>query len=373
MTSVRSFCSSPSRLALALLTFACGAASAATSSDSSKPIEPILRVQIFLDRQLFGPGKVDGRPGEFTLKALHRYQRLQGLPETDLEPNNLDLSSVQELYTNYTIREEDLKFIGEVPKQPSEQCKKKYLPYETLEEFLTERFHCSETILEAVNGVKKMTNLKPGDVVSVPNVEPFRLEDLNPIAGLPDVPEFHTRIIHIDTKEKMLDLYDEDRLLASFPITPGSGHLATPPGKWRILGIAQMPTFRWDASVLEYGIRSDHFYELPFGPNNPVGVMWIGLNRPGIGVHGTNNPQTIGRSASHGCMRTANWDVARLSKMITKEMTVIIEGPPAEPRPVLAKNESRSSAQAASSIASPPPAPPAAQQGERRFKWFWQH
>ena len=55
------------------------------------------------------------------------------------------------------------------------------------------------------------------------------------------------------------------------------------------------------------------------------GVLWIGLNKPGIGVHGTNNPQTIGRAQSHGCMRTANWDVVRLAKMITKGMTVIIE------------------------------------------------
>ena len=80
------------------------------------------------------------------------------------------------------------------------------------------------------------------------------------------------------------------------------------------------------------GVRSDTFYELPIGPNNPVGVMWIGLNKPGIGIHGTNNPQTIGRAASHGCMRTANWDTVRLSKLVTKGMTVIITGPSAPPR-----------------------------------------
>ena len=158
----------------------------------------------------------------------------------------------------------------------------------------------------------------------------------------------------------MLDLFEGEKLLASLPITPGSGHLATPPGTWRIVGIAQMPTFRWDKSVLEYGVRSADFYELPIGPNNPVGVMWIGLNRPGIGIHGTNQPQTIGRSASHGCMRTANWDVVRLAKMITKGMDVIIEGPRAEPRPVYAK----SSRTAGSSRWPPEP--------KHWFKWFWQ-
>jgi hypothetical protein len=54
------------------------------------------------------------------------------------------------------------------------------------------------------------------------------------------------RVINIDTREKMLDLMEGDKLLASLPITPGSDSLPTPPGTWRILGITQMPTFRWD-------------------------------------------------------------------------------------------------------------------------------
>ena len=303
-----------------------------------EPVEAILQLQIFLDGQLFGPGKVDGRPGEFTTKALKRYQRAHGLPETELETHSLDLSTAAQVYTTYTIREEDLKFVGDCPTQPSEQSKKKYLPYASVEEFLTERFHCADELLEFINKPKKLDTLKPGDAVKVPNVQPFLIEELKQIAGLPEVPEFKTRVIHIDTKEKMLDVLDGDKLLASLPITPGSGRLATPPGTWRILGIAEMPTFRWDKSVLEYGVRSSTFYELPVGPNNPVGVMWIGLNRPGIGIHGTNNPQTIGRSASHGCMRTANWDVVRLSQIITKGMTVVIEGPPPEPKVEIAEN-----------------------------------
>ncbi len=301
-----------------------------------EPIEDILRLQIFLDTQLFGPGKLDGRPGEFTTKALKRYQRMQGLPETELASHTLDLSSVPENYSLYTIRAEDLKYIGEVPTQPAAQSKKKFLPYDSVLEFLTERFHCAPELIEFINRPLKMSGLKAGDVVKVPSVQPFIIEELTEMTTLPEVPEFLTRVIKIDTREKILGLFDGEKLLASLPITPGSGHLATPPGNWRIVGIVQMPTFRWDKSVLEYGKRSDTFYELPIGPNNPVGVMWIGLNRPGIGIHGTNSPQTIGRSASHGCMRTANWDVVRLAKLITKGMPVIIEGPKADPRPVIA-------------------------------------
>lgn len=321
-----------------------------------EPIESILRLQIFLDTQLFGPGKLDGRPGEFTTKALKRYQRAQGLPETELESHTLDLTSVAQNYTTYTIRPEDLQYVGDLPSKPSAQSRKKYLPYDSLLEFLTERFHSAPELLEFINQPVKMSGLKPGDVVKVPNVQPFLIEELTQIASLPEIPEYQGRLIKIDTRAKMLELFEGEKLLASLPITPGSGHLATPPGTWRILGIAQMPTFRWDHSVLEYGVRSGNYYQLPLGPNNPVGVMWIGLNRPGIGVHGTNQPQTIGRSASHGCMRTANWDVVRLARMITKGMTVIIEGPPPDPRPVYAVKEEP---------AAPPP------EKRRWFNWLW--
>lgn len=325
-----------------------------------EPIDAVLRLQIYLDGKLFGPGKLDGRPGEFTTKALNRYQRAKGLPETPLDAHTLDLSSVSQLYTTYTIKEEDLRFVGDLPTKPSAQSKKKYLPYDSLLEFLTERFHCAPELLEFINLPMKMNKLKPGDTVRVPNVEPFLIEELTPIPSLPENPEYLERVIKIDTREKILELYEDETLLASLPITPGSGYLATPPGTWRIVGITQMPTFRWDKSVLDYGVRSDNYYNLPMGPNNPVGVMWIGLSKPGIGVHGTNQPQTIGRSASHGCMRTANWDVVRLTKMITKGMTVIIEGPKPIPRPVYV--EKRTAPQ-------PPPPPPPRRRG--LFDWLF--
>ena len=285
-----------------------------------------VQLQIFLDQKLFGPGKIDGRHGEFTTKAIRRYQLAHGLPETGT-PEGLPLDEIHPIYTTYEIRPEDLKFIGESPSKPQDQAKLKYLPYESLLEFLTERFHCAPEFLEKINPGMKLDSLKPGSVVKVPNVEPFKIEELTEIGSLPAIPEFLNRVITIDTREKMLDLRDGGKLIASLPITPGSDSLPTPPGTWKILGIAQLPTFRWDKSVLMTGVRSDTFYMLPIGPNNPVGVMWIGLNKPGIGIHGTNNPQTIGRAASHGCMRTANWDAVRLAKLITKGMTVVIEGP----------------------------------------------
>jgi lipoprotein-anchoring transpeptidase ErfK/SrfK len=285
------------------------------------------QLQIFLDQQLFGPGKIDGRPGEFCTKALMRYQRAHGLPETGRLDENIPLDSVFPVYTVYTITDGDLKFIGEVPKEPKDQATKKYLPYENLLEFLTERFHCAPEFLAKINKGMNLEALKPGDFVRVPNVEPFKIEELPKQGNLPDLPEYKNRVININRAQRMLEVMDGDKLIASVPITPGSGtgSTQTPPGTWKILGIAAMPTFRWDKGVLDHGVRTENFYNLPSGPNNPVGVVWIGLNKPGIGIHGTNSPQTIGRSASHGCMRTANWDGIRLSKLVTKGVVVNIE------------------------------------------------
>jgi lipoprotein-anchoring transpeptidase ErfK/SrfK len=319
-----------------LSTLLAAALTAATSAfgQDDPPIaraQPVLerdvttQLQIFLDQQLFGPGKIDGCPGEFMTKALIRYQRAHGLPESGKIDANLPLDSVYPVYTFYTIQEGDLKFVGDCPREPADQSKKKYLPYESLLEFLTERYHCDPEFLTKLNKGMNLEALQVGETVRVPNVEPFKIEELPKEGFLPEIPEYKRRVIWVHRAEKILDVFEGESLLASVPITPGGGKLETPPGSWRVVGIATAPRFRWDKSVLETGKRSSEFFMLPPGPNNPVGVLWCGLSKPGIGIHGTNNPQTIGRAASHGCMRVANWDVVRLSKLITKGMSVVIE------------------------------------------------
>ncbi len=286
------------------------------------------RIQIFLDQQHFGPGKIDGRPGEFTAKALARYQKAKGLPVTgNLEDAaQLPVSSIYPIYTFYTITAEDVQRIGNVPRKPEEQAKLKKMPYPSLLKFLEERFHSDPDFLRALNPGLDLENLIAGDEVRVPNITPFKIEEVRAVGKVPVVPDFKRRQIQIDTKERILELYEGDTLVASFPITPGSSRLPAPAGTWRILGIATLPWFRHDEGVLNHGVRTSNFHNIPAGPSNPVGVVWIGLNKPGIGIHGTNNPQTIGRAASHGCIRLANWDAIRLVGMITEGMTVVIDG-----------------------------------------------
>ena len=88
--------------------------------------------------------------------------------------------------------------------------------------------------------------------------------------------------------------------------------------------LSKLPRFRYDQAMLKYGKRSGNFHMLPPGPNSPVGIIWIALNKKGIGIHGTNEPETIGRAASHGCIRLTNWGAAHLAQKIKPGVPVSI-------------------------------------------------
>ena len=277
--------------------------------------ETSTKLQIFLDNNYFGPGKIDGKMGEFFGKALVHYKRAHKMPETGAVDQWL-IDQVPDPYIDFVIPPEADSYVGETASKPSEQAKLKGLKYGSFLEYVAERFHAAEDFVKSLNPGVDMEKLKIGDTVKVPNVIPFKIEDLHE-GFMPLNPAFENRKIYVDTKERFLLIYEDKQLVAEFPITPGSSTLPAPLGLWKILGIATMPFFRHDEGVLNHGVKSDQFYNLPPGPNNPVGVLWIGLNKPHVGIHGTNNPETIGRAASHGCIRTANWDAARIKDLIT--------------------------------------------------------
>src|SRR5881392_4209323 len=93
--------------------------------------ETATRLQIFLDNCDFGPGKIDGRMGEFFRKALISYKHAHAIPKTGAVDQWM-LDQVPVTYTTYTIKEDDLKFVGDVPGSRAEQAKLKWLPYTSL-------------------------------------------------------------------------------------------------------------------------------------------------------------------------------------------------------------------------------------------------
>ena len=237
---------------------------------------------------------------------------------------------------------EDQQAAGDLPESRSAQAQAKWLPYQTVAEAVAEKFHTDIDYFKELNPQFASRDPNAGDVVKVPNVAPFEISALkqkssareegakrqgvNDIEQQSDSDKTAQNIaIQINTNESMLVVRENDRVRAAFPITSGSERTASPVGKWMIKGIARFPEFRWDEKMLNEGERSSNYLLLPPGPNNPVGVMWIALNKKGIGIHGTDSPDTIGRSASHGCIRLANWDVVRLAEMVKAGVAVSIE------------------------------------------------
>ena len=321
---------------------------------SNAEIEAATKLQVFLDRANFSPGKLDGHYNDFTLKALTVYRQSRGepvasrpsTPDTAPDLNGIHMGSVGPVFIQYTVTETDLQNVGPVPNAVREKAKLKTLLYRDAGEEIAEKFHCDERFLGELNPGKNGGALKPGDQVRVPNVEPFELDavkDLKPgseiapevandIADEPEqkpAPNSEPAVaaktsVKVDVKTNMLGVFDGDKIIAAYPVTVGSKQTATPIGEWKVRGVAKLPTFRYDERMLKHGERSKNFHILPPGPNNPVGVVWIALNKRGIGVHGTDDPNTIGQAVSHGSIRLANWDVVRLAGRVKPGVPVSV-------------------------------------------------
>jgi len=293
-------------------------------------IDPVIfQAQVQLDRAGFAPGIIDGRKGRFFAMALKGFQEARGLEQSGV----LDAASRKALageraptLIRMVLKAEALEasFTPDIPSRIVDQATLPFLGYRNLVEKLSERFHTSSDILFRLNpGLKApragMELLLPGLLPSDRTYEPglparWRdvLADLNISASQPRAAK-----IVVSKSQSVLRVYDaQDRLIAQFPATTGSDHDPLPLGKWMIRTIAFMPTYHYNPDLFWDADSSDQKAQLSEGPNNPVGVVWIDLNKPHYGIHGTPEPTLIGRSQSHGCIRLSNWDAARLAQML---------------------------------------------------------
>ncbi len=320
------------RLILPLLLLALGVHAQDTGPQATATGVPsdrstILQLQIFLDKHLFGPGKLDGAVGEFTYKAVVNYNYANGHRDIYNWEHALAAAAkeVPVMYASFKIRPDLMQHVNpDLPEKPEEQVEFPAMAYRSIVELVAERFHTDETFLAKLNPDKKMELLKAGDSVVVPNVRSFRIEEVKPLSSFKADPVLSKNTIVIDTTERIAVVYGPgDRFLAGFPITPGKPEFI-PIGNWEVKTILTTPTFRYDKQFLEEGVRGGEAYQLPPGPNSPVGIIWCGISKSGIGLHGTASPRTIGRSRSAGCVRFANWDAIRLPSLIRPGSPVIV-------------------------------------------------
>jgi lipoprotein-anchoring transpeptidase ErfK/SrfK len=122
------------------------------------------------------------------------------------------------------------------------------------------------------------------------------------------------RTIVVSLEDRKLALVEDGQIVKVYTVAVGKPSTPSPVGTFSIARRAKNPTYSHDGSII------------PPGPNNPVGSRWVGLSIRGYGIHGTNEPKTIGKAASHGCIRMARADLEELYPLVSVGDTVELIG-----------------------------------------------
>jgi lipoprotein-anchoring transpeptidase ErfK/SrfK len=279
--------------------------------------------QVLLDRQSFSPGQIDGKPGVNFMHALAALQAARNVPITG-QPDcatwhALGGDSAPPFVVPYTLTEDDLKgpFVTSLPKSLPEQAKLPALGYTSAVERLGERFHSAPALLQQLNPNVHFT---ADTEIMVPAVSPFDFDTAKPS---PD-PAAAGLTVTVTRDESALRVTRSDGSFVFFaPVTTGSEHDPLPVGDWKVTGVEWHPVFHYNPNLFWDAKATDTSATLKPGPNNPVGTVWIDVNIPHYGIHGTPEPGNIGHTESHGCVRMTNWDAARLAGLVQAGTVVL--------------------------------------------------
>ncbi|HYC95739.1 MAG TPA: L,D-transpeptidase family protein [Sphingomicrobium sp.] len=318
---------------------------------------PLMQAQVVLDRLGFTPGVIDGKMGMSTVNALKGFQEARGLPVT----GELDQATQQALAqwkhipaTRVVRIPADFandRFV-QIPEEREDQAKLPAMGYSSLGEKIAERFHTTEEVLAELNAPpaaagpstqavsqgneaepqgneaapKPTLAFRAGMQLRVPNIgadkfDPAAVKDqkwantLRLLGVGTDQPR--AAKIEVDKSDQVLRVLDgQGKLIAQFTATMGSSQFPLPLGTWKIRGTSYNPPWQYDPALLATADKSDPKLEIPPGPNSPIGVVWIDISKEHYGIHGTDEPNRIGRAESNGCIRLTNWDAARLAQMV---------------------------------------------------------
>ena len=122
------------------------------------------------------------------------------------------------------------------------------------------------------------------------------------------------RMIVVSLEDRKLALVENGQVKKIYNVAVGKPSTPSPEGTFTIRRRVANPTYHHDGKTV-----------LP-GPGNPVGTRWMGLNKPGYGIHGTNEPKSIGKAASHGCIRMAKADLEEFYGLVAVGDTVRLVG-----------------------------------------------
>lgn len=289
--------------------------------EDAPPSPFLIRAEVLLARAHFSPGVVDGLDGTNVKHAIAAYQSAHSLPTSgDVDSATwaalmAEAGADKPVAQSYTITAadaagpfapdvgEDFVKLAALPNGPG---------FTNVVEALAERFHMSQALLTALN---------PGATMAAG--QQIIVVDANP----PAFTKGQVARIDVAKGDASVRAYDDgDKLIAFYPATVGSTDRPSPSGTHKVVGVANDPTYTYDPAKLKWGPRSAGKLVVKPGPNNPVGAVWIDLNAPSYGLHGTANPDTIGKTASHGCVRLTNWDARALADGVKPGVTVRFMG-----------------------------------------------
>jgi len=284
------------------------------ASNPGRAADAMLRAQILLDRAHFSPGEIDGAAGSNSRRAIAGFQASRGLTvsgELDAPTWEALDRDGQPALTRYTLMDADVA--GPFEPIPDDMMEKATLPalgFTSVQELLGERFHASPSLLQAINPGKTFA---AGDEIVVPNVPG-------------DATLAKADKVVVDKSDATVSLVDAaGRTYAQFPATMGSEHDPLPLGEWKIEGVARNPPFHYNPELFWDADAKQDKATLAPGPNNPVGVVWIDLSKAHYGIHGTPVPSTVGKTASHGCIRLTNWDAQSMSQAVAPGTVAVLQ------------------------------------------------
>lgn len=129
---------------------------------------------------------------------------------------------------------------------------------------------------------------------------------------VPGAEDQNNRVVLVSLVDRQLAVIQDGIVMATFRVAVGAAVSPSPTGEFKVVSRVQNPTYYHPGIVI------------PTGKSNPIGTRWLGLSQKGYGIHGTNAPRSIGRAASHGCIRLRNRDMEKLFTMVRVGDTVRI-------------------------------------------------
>ncbi|HEY4328585.1 MAG TPA: L,D-transpeptidase [Phycisphaerae bacterium] len=317
-------------------------AGAAEPTRWATPPDPIARVakqlrvniawQVALDAADFSPGIIDGAfktKGNLALKeyAAANFPATDPFDEKVYKALGVDVDHALVLYS---VSAEDAAQVGgTLPDDWNAKAAMSRLNYETLVDCVTEKFHCTQSLLQQLNPEIRLGSLQQGQLLVVPNIRPFPADyhlSISKHSGAANV--------LVNLGEKTIRVFDKNGgELALFHCSIAKDKNKLPDRDTKVQVIAAPnPNYTFNPSVWPEVKNVTHILTIPPGPRNPVGLAWVSLDLPGYGIHGSPKPEMIGKTGSHGCFRLTNWDALKFAGWVREGMVVKVVNPDTNPQ-----------------------------------------